>query len=170
MFYRFLSFSVCKCDILVQHFEGERATLPCKYDSRYHGKCHICWMKGEIPNMGCGDEIIASDGDKVVRRTSHRYQLTGDIPHGDVSLTISNIQKKDSGKYGCRIHVPGWFNDETYNVNLIVKDGKYLQQNTVNFLEIIVWIVCVFHHSFITDDFTSHTYILVISINVLINI
>lgn len=95
-------------------------------------------MKGEIPNMGCGDEIIASDGDKVVRRTSHRYQLTGDIPHGDVSLTISNIQKKDSGKYGCRIHVPGWFNDETYNVNLIVKDGKYLQQNTVNFLEIIV--------------------------------
>ncbi|XP_056588109.1 hepatitis A virus cellular receptor 1 isoform X1 [Triplophysa dalaica] len=115
--------SMCKCDVLVQYFEGERATLPCKYDSRYHGKCHICWMKGDIPKMGCGDEIIASDGYKVVRRTSHRYQLTGDIPHGDVSLTISNIQKKDSGKYGCRIHVPGWFNDETYNVNLIVKDA-----------------------------------------------
>ncbi|KAA0720213.1 T-cell immunoglobulin and mucin domain-containing protein 4 [Triplophysa tibetana] len=114
--------SMCKCDILVQHFEGERATLPCKYDSRYHGKLHICWMKGEIPNMGCGDEIIASDGDKVIRKRSNRYQLTGDIQQGDVSLTISNIQKKDSGKYGCRIHVPGWFNDETYNVNLIVKD------------------------------------------------
>ncbi|KAI7796350.1 putative hepatitis A virus cellular receptor 1-like protein, partial [Triplophysa rosa] len=115
--------SMCKCDVLVQHFEGESATLPCKYDSQYHGKCHMCWMKGEIPIMGCGDEIIASDGDKVVRRKSDRYQLTGDIQHGDVSLAISNIQKKDSGKYGCRIHVPGLFNDETYYINLIVKDA-----------------------------------------------
>lgn len=91
-------------------------------------------MKGEIPNMGCGEEIIASDGDRVVRRNSNRYQLTGDIQHGDVSLTITNIQKKDSGKYGCRIHVPGWFNDEMYYVNLIVKDGKH-QPHFQNFPE-----------------------------------
>nr|XP_055036708.1 hepatitis A virus cellular receptor 1 isoform X1 [Misgurnus anguillicaudatus] len=115
--------SISKCDILVQYFEGDNATLACKYNSKYHGKCEICWMKGNIPNSGCGDEIIGSDGDKVVRRKSDRYQMTGDIEHGDVSLTIINIQKKDSGKYGCRIHVPGWFNDEKNYVNLIVKDA-----------------------------------------------
>ncbi|XP_051537501.1 T-cell immunoglobulin and mucin domain-containing protein 4-like isoform X2 [Myxocyprinus asiaticus] len=116
--------TICKCsNTIVQNFEGKTVTLPCKYDSQYHGKCHICWMRGDIPNMGCGDEIIKSDGDKVVMTTSQRYQMTGEIQHGDVSLTILNIQKQDSGKYGCRIHVPGWFNDEMYYVHLIVSDA-----------------------------------------------
>ncbi|XP_051533883.1 T-cell immunoglobulin and mucin domain-containing protein 4-like isoform X3 [Myxocyprinus asiaticus] len=114
---------ICKCsNIIVQNFEGENATLPCKYDSQYHGKCHICWMRGDIPNMGCGDEIIGGNGDTVVRRQSQKYQMTGEIQHGDVSLTILNITKQDSGKYGCRIHVPGWFNDEMHYVHLIVSD------------------------------------------------
>ncbi|XP_039549933.1 hepatitis A virus cellular receptor 1 isoform X3 [Pimephales promelas] len=116
--------TICKCsDVIVQSFEGERVTLPCKYNSKYHGKCEICWIRGDIPNMGCGDEIIGSNGDKVVRRKSNRYQLDGEIPHGDVSLTILDIKKKDSGKYGCRIHVPGWFNDEMYYVHLNVVDA-----------------------------------------------
>ncbi|XP_051533882.1 T-cell immunoglobulin and mucin domain-containing protein 4-like isoform X2 [Myxocyprinus asiaticus] len=115
---------ICKCsNIIVQNFEGENATLPCKYDSQYHGKCHICWMRGDIPNMGCGDEIIGGNGDTVVRRQSQKYQMTGEIQHGDVSLTILNITKQDSGKYGCRIHVPGWFNDEMHYVHLIVSDA-----------------------------------------------
>lgn len=73
--------------------------------------------------MGCGNEIIRSNGDKVVRKISPRYQLAGEIQHGDVSLTILNIVKTDSGKYGCRIHVPGLFNDEMYYVHLIVNDA-----------------------------------------------
>ncbi|XP_051734633.1 hepatitis A virus cellular receptor 1 isoform X1 [Ctenopharyngodon idella] len=116
--------TICNCsDVIVQSFEGESVTLPCKYDSKYHGKCQICWMRGDIPNMGCGDEIIATDGDKVVRKKSGKYQMVGEIPHGDVSLTIRNIGKTDSGKYGCRIHVPGLFNDEMYYVHLIVEDA-----------------------------------------------
>ncbi|XP_059397976.1 hepatitis A virus cellular receptor 1 isoform X2 [Carassius carassius] len=118
----YLSISKCS-DIIVQSFEGESVILPCKYDSKYHGKCAICWMIGDIPNMGCGNEIIGSDGDKVVRTQSSRYQLEGRIKHGDVSLTILNVKKTDSGKYGCRIHVPGLFNDEKYYVHLIVKDA-----------------------------------------------
>ncbi|XP_051956547.1 T-cell immunoglobulin and mucin domain-containing protein 4-like isoform X4 [Xyrauchen texanus] len=115
--------TICKGrKTIVRNFEGETVTLPCKYDSQYHGKCHICWMRGDIPNMGCGDEIIRSDGDKASWTTSQRYQMTGEIQHGDVSLTILNIQKQDSGKYGCRIHVPGWFNDQMYYVHLIVTD------------------------------------------------
>ncbi|XP_026090359.1 T-cell immunoglobulin and mucin domain-containing protein 4 isoform X4 [Carassius auratus] len=109
-------------DVIVQSFEGERVILPCRYDSKYHGKCAICWMIGDIPTMGCGNEVIGSDGDKVVRTKASRYQLEGRIKHGDVSLTILNVKKTDSGKYGCRIHVPGLFNDEKYYVHLIVKD------------------------------------------------
>ncbi|XP_067280000.1 hepatitis A virus cellular receptor 1 isoform X7 [Pseudorasbora parva] len=127
--------TICKCsDVIVQSFEGESVTLPCKYDSKYHGKCEICWIRGVIPNMGCGDEIIGSDGDKVVRKKSNRYQMVGEIPHGDVSLTIRNIEKKDSGKYGCRIHVPGWFNDEMYYVHLIVDDGRNKTQENTSFV------------------------------------
>ncbi|XP_016095831.1 T-cell immunoglobulin and mucin domain-containing protein 4-like isoform X2 [Sinocyclocheilus grahami] len=118
----YLTISKCS-DGIVQGFEGESVILPCKYDSKYHGKCPICWMIGDIPNMGCGNEIIGSDGDKVVRKKSYRYQLGGEIRHGDVSLTILNIKKTDSGKYGCRIHVPGLFNDEMYYVHLIVNDA-----------------------------------------------
>lgn len=73
--------------------------------------------------MGCGDEIIGTDGDKVVRKKSGKYQMVGEIRRGDVSLTILNIGKTDSGKYGCRIHVPGLFNDEMYYVHLIVEDA-----------------------------------------------
>ncbi|XP_067232131.1 hepatitis A virus cellular receptor 1 isoform X4 [Chanodichthys erythropterus] len=116
--------TICKCsEVIVQSFEGESVTLPCKYDSKYHGKCEICWVRGDIPKMGCGDEIIGTNGDKVVRRKSRKYQMVGEIQHGDVSLTILNIGKTDSGKYGCRIHVPGLFNDEMYYVHLIVEDA-----------------------------------------------
>uniref|UniRef100_A0A8C1KHS2 Hepatitis A virus cellular receptor 1 n=1 Tax=Cyprinus carpio TaxID=7962 RepID=A0A8C1KHS2_CYPCA len=118
----YLTISKCS-DVIVQSFEGETVILPCKYDRKYHGKCAICWMIGDIPNMGCGKEIIGSDGDKVVWKKSFRYQLEGEIQHGDVSLTILNIKKTDSGKYGCRIHVPGPFNDEMYYVHLIVNDA-----------------------------------------------
>ncbi|KAI4877600.1 hypothetical protein NFI96_027359 [Prochilodus magdalenae] len=104
----------------VQGFYGQDVTLPCKYNSQYHGKCEICWMKGSIPSSGCGDEITATDGDRVQRRTSDRYKLKGDIQKGDVSLTILNATQMDSGQYGCRVHVPGWFNDEKYVVYLVL--------------------------------------------------
>nr|XP_055036709.1 hepatitis A virus cellular receptor 1 isoform X2 [Misgurnus anguillicaudatus] len=150
--------SISKCDILVQYFEGDNATLACKYNSKYHGKCEICWMKGNIPNSGCGDEIIGSDGDKVVRRKSDRYQMTGDIEHGDVSLTIINIQKKDSGKYGCRIHVPGWFNDEKNYVNLIVKDAPVpTTQETVAVTTIPGQITTETHSTYLTTDTTQES-------------
>ncbi|XP_067232134.1 hepatitis A virus cellular receptor 1 isoform X7 [Chanodichthys erythropterus] len=124
--------TICKCsEVIVQSFEGESVTLPCKYDSKYHGKCEICWVRGDIPKMGCGDEIIGTNGDKVVRRKSRKYQMVGEIQHGDVSLTILNIGKTDSGKYGCRIHVPGLFNDEMYYVHLIVEDEtNKIQENS----------------------------------------
>ncbi|KAM9451546.1 hepatitis A virus cellular receptor 2 homolog isoform 1-T1 [Clarias gariepinus] len=104
----------------VKVFSGQNVTLPCKYNLSYLGKCEICWMRGDIPYSGCGNEIIASNGDVVVRQASQRYQLNGELHRGDASLTILSTTQEDAGKYGCRVHVPGLFNDEKVIVNLII--------------------------------------------------
>lgn len=121
-------FLVCPCrSITVKGLSGQNVTLPCMYDMHSLGKCEICWMRGIIPLSGCGDEIIATDGDKVVRQTSQRHQLNGELQKGDASLTIYNTTEKDSGQYGCRVHVPGWFNDEKSLVYLAIMKGTYSQ-------------------------------------------
>uniref|UniRef100_A0A3B1JQC2 Hepatitis A virus cellular receptor 1 n=1 Tax=Astyanax mexicanus TaxID=7994 RepID=A0A3B1JQC2_ASTMX len=117
----YLTASSCR-PVSVKGFYGDDIVLPCKYDWRYHGKCEICWMKGDIPASGCGDEIIATDGDRVTRRTSSKYTLRGDIQKGDVSLTIIKAGQNDSGKYGCRVHVPGWFNDKKITVHVSIAE------------------------------------------------
>lgn len=74
---------------------------------------------------GCGEEIIATDGDKIVRQTSKRYQLNGELQKGDASLTIYGTTLKDSGQYGCRVQVPGWFNDKKIIINLVITQGRF---------------------------------------------
>uniref|UniRef100_A0A8C7CQ78 Immunoglobulin subtype domain-containing protein n=1 Tax=Oncorhynchus kisutch TaxID=8019 RepID=A0A8C7CQ78_ONCKI len=54
----------------------------------------------------------------VTRKSSH---LFGVLKTGDVSLTILNVTEKDSGQYGCRVHVYGLWNDEKYHVNLNIE-------------------------------------------------
>ncbi|KAM9849760.1 cell adhesion molecule Dscam2-like [Aulostomus maculatus] len=44
----------------------------------------------------------------------------GKIAEGDVSLTIRQAQESDSGMYGCRVEVPGWFNDKKHQLTLTV--------------------------------------------------
>ncbi|XP_017347367.1 hepatitis A virus cellular receptor 1 [Ictalurus punctatus] len=118
-----LTVSPCRT-ITVNGISGQNVTLPCKYNLSYHGKCEICWTRGEIPLTGCGKEIIATDGDKVVRQALRRYQLDGDLQKGDASLTIHNTTQKDSGRYGCRVHIPGLFNDEKIVVDLVIMKGQ----------------------------------------------
>lgn len=65
----------------------------------------------------------------MVRQALRRYQLDGDLQKGDASLTIHNTTQKDSGRYGCRVHIPGLFNDEKNVVDLVIMKGTYpLQQ------------------------------------------
>lgn len=117
---------VCKCRALtIYGFEGQDVTLPCKYDSRYHGICDICWMRGNIPNNGCGNQIIYANDKAVVSQDNMRYQLNGALQKGEASLTILSARKSDAGKYGCRVHVPGWFNDKKIVVYLEIREGKY---------------------------------------------
>ncbi|XP_064834743.1 T-cell immunoglobulin and mucin domain-containing protein 4-like [Oncorhynchus masou masou] len=114
--------SVSECiDPKVIGIEGQNVTLPCKYNTIKQGVSAICWGRGAIPNSGCYKEIISSDGTKVTWRSSVRYHLFGVLKTGDVSLTILNVTEKDSGQYGCRVHVHGLWNDEKYHVNLNIE-------------------------------------------------
>lgn len=59
----------------------------------------------------------------MVSRLSERYVLRGNLGQGDVSLTILQAVEADSGIYGCRVDIPGWFNDQKQEVTLTVKPG-----------------------------------------------
>ncbi|XP_029297464.1 protein sidekick-2-like [Cottoperca gobio] len=99
---------------------GEDVTLICNYDAKYYGKLSACWGRGAIPNSGCGNEMIKTDGTSVINRLSERYLLRGNIGEGDVSLTIRQVEEGDSGTYGCRVEIPGWFNDHKHQLTLTV--------------------------------------------------
>ncbi|KAM3612613.1 uncharacterized protein V6R79_011263 [Siganus canaliculatus] len=99
---------------------GTDVTLTCSYDAKYYGKLPVCWGRGTIPNRGCANEVIKSDGMSVISRLSERYLLLGNLGEGDVSLTIRNLKEGDSGTYGCRVEIPGWFNDHKHTITLTV--------------------------------------------------
>lgn len=103
---------------------GTDVTLMCKYDAQYYGKLSVCWGQGAIPNRGCANEVIKSDGASVISRLSERYLLLGDLGNGDVSLTIRQVEESDAGMYGCRVDIPGWFNDHKHQVTLTVKAAR----------------------------------------------
>nr|XP_020474889.1 Down syndrome cell adhesion molecule homolog isoform X2 [Monopterus albus] len=102
---------------------GTDVTLPCNYDAQYYGRLSACWGRGAIPNRGCADEVLKSDGTSVVGRLSERYQLLGRLNQGDMSLTIRHVEESDSGMYGCRVEIPGWFNDQKQQLTLRVVAG-----------------------------------------------
>uniref|UniRef100_A0A3Q3EGK4 Ig-like domain-containing protein n=1 Tax=Labrus bergylta TaxID=56723 RepID=A0A3Q3EGK4_9LABR len=103
---------------------GTDVTLICNYDAKYYGKLSTCWGRGAIPSRGCASEVIKSDGSAMASRLSERYLFMGNLEEGDVSLTIRQVEESDSGIYGCRVDVPGWFNDHKHQETLTVVPGK----------------------------------------------
>ncbi|KAM9740776.1 uncharacterized protein ACNS7B_012105 isoform 1-T1 [Menidia menidia] len=103
---------------------GADVTLRCNYDAKSYGRLSVCWGRGAIPNSGCASEVMRTDGTSVVSRLSERYLLLGNLGEGDVSLTIKQVQEKDSGVYGCRVDIPGWFNDQKHEMTLTVNAGS----------------------------------------------
>lgn len=103
---------------------GTDVTLVCNYDAQYYGKLSVCWGRGAIPSRGCAGEVIRTDGTSVISRLSERYVLRGNLARGDVSLTIMQLEESDSGMYGCRVEIPGWFNDHKHQMTLTVVAGK----------------------------------------------
>ncbi|XP_060942584.1 hepatitis A virus cellular receptor 1 homolog [Limanda limanda] len=101
---------------------GGSVTLTCRYDMKDHKPLSVCWNRGDIPLRKCDNELIATDGLSVREdsRRSSRYQLLGRLDRGDVSLTILKVTEWDAGRYGCRVDIPGWFNDEKHHFDLTV--------------------------------------------------
>ncbi|XP_070712215.1 hepatitis A virus cellular receptor 1 homolog [Pempheris klunzingeri] len=102
---------------------GENITLACGYDIRYHGPRPVCWARGHIPLSGCGNTLVSTDGHKVSGGSS-RFLLLGRLEDGDVSLTILNVTEADAGRYGCRVDVAGWFNDDKHHFDLSIEGGQ----------------------------------------------
>ncbi|XP_040903392.1 protein sidekick-1-like [Toxotes jaculatrix] len=99
---------------------GTDVTLTCKYDAQYYGELPSCWGRGTIPSRGCANEVIRSNGLSMSSRLSERYLLMGNLKEGDVSLTIRRVEESDSGTYGCRVEIPGLFNDYKHQLTLTV--------------------------------------------------
>lgn len=125
-FFFFFCFAVSGCvtaDGIIATV-GTDVTLTCKYDIQHYGRLPACWGRGAIPSRGCADEVIKSDGTSVSSRLSERYLLLGNPEGGDVSLTIRRVEEEDSGMYGCRVEIPGWFNDHKHQITLSVVAGE----------------------------------------------
>ncbi|XP_060942264.1 T-cell immunoglobulin and mucin domain-containing protein 4-like [Limanda limanda] len=101
---------------------GGNVTLSCRYDMKDQKQLSVCWNRGDIPSRICDNELIATDGLSVREdsRRSSRYQLLGQLDRGDVSLTILNVTESDAGRYGCRVDIPGLFNDAKHHFDLTV--------------------------------------------------
>uniref|UniRef100_A0A3B4H141 Ig-like domain-containing protein n=1 Tax=Pundamilia nyererei TaxID=303518 RepID=A0A3B4H141_9CICH len=108
----------------VKGHTGQDITLSCKYDRKYYGALSACWQRGEIPARGCSNQLISTDGLRVETRAPSRYELLGRLEDGDVSLTIKSLTEGDAGRYGCRVEIPGWFNDEKHHIDVSVVTGE----------------------------------------------
>uniref|UniRef100_A0A8C5ZGX5 Ig-like domain-containing protein n=1 Tax=Marmota marmota marmota TaxID=9994 RepID=A0A8C5ZGX5_MARMA len=102
---------------------GHRVIIPCSY-SVTSGVTSMCWGRGACPTSKCSNELIWTDGSQVTFQKHRRYKLEGNLLQGNVSLTIENAAKTDSGLYCCRIEHSGWFNDMKLTLSLEIKPGK----------------------------------------------
>lgn len=120
-----MSFTVSSSTVKVISLYGDNVTLACRYDTQTHSILSFCWGQGQVPMSKCSNTILSSADGAVFFRQSHRYQLLGSLTDGDVSLTILNVQRSDAGVYGCRVEIPGWFNDYKVNIHLIMEEGTF---------------------------------------------
>ena len=125
----FCYFTAAECDLVVLATVGYNVTLPCKYDVPANGLImHTIWERGCKQSLRCSNQLIASDGATVRKdsQVSSRYQLLGDLRKGDVSMTILNVSEMDSGRYGCKVEITGWWNDLKHHFKLRVQKGEFL--------------------------------------------
>ncbi|XP_034037612.1 hepatitis A virus cellular receptor 1 homolog [Thalassophryne amazonica] len=114
---------VCSSTNIVIGTFGQNVTLPCRYNTHTYGVLNFCWVRGKLPRFGCSNTLLASQEGALYFRWSHRYQLLHRVTDGDISLTILHAQRNDAGLYGCRVEIPGWFNDQkTYAKVVILED------------------------------------------------
>ncbi|XP_053284720.1 hepatitis A virus cellular receptor 1 homolog isoform X2 [Pleuronectes platessa] len=111
---------------------GYNVTLPCRYDTQTYGVLSFCWGREQVPRSKCSNTVLSSQDGAVEFKQSSRYQLLGRETEGDISLTILDAQWSDGGVYGCRVEIPGWFNDHKVNTNLIMEEAPTEQPVTTD--------------------------------------
>ncbi|XP_052672575.1 hepatitis A virus cellular receptor 1 homolog isoform X2 [Harpia harpyja] len=110
---------------LVKGRVGQNVTVPCFYTvKRIQDITSMCWGRDRCPVSKCYRTIIWTDGWKVTERYNSRYMLKGNLPMGDVSLTIVKAEEADSGIYCCRVEIAGWFNDQTSNHEVVIEKAQ----------------------------------------------
>nr|XP_023396439.1 adhesion G protein-coupled receptor E4-like isoform X2 [Loxodonta africana] len=100
---------------------GQPVTLPCTYSGVLTS---MCWGRGTCPVHRCTEGIIWTNGSHVTFQKDYRYKLKGPLSTRNVSLTIENAVKPDSGLYCCSIQHGGWFNDQKHIISLEIKEHK----------------------------------------------
>ncbi|XP_015255941.1 PREDICTED: T-cell immunoglobulin and mucin domain-containing protein 4-like [Cyprinodon variegatus] len=125
-------FQVSSCNIKVTGYIGQDVTLPCIYDAKAHGVLSFCWGREKVPTSKCSETILSSESGDVTFRKSLRYQLLSRVTQGNVSLTILSAQREDAGDYGCRVEIPGWFNDQKTNIQLNMEEAPVEQVHIKN--------------------------------------
>uniref|UniRef100_A0A8C6LZE2 Ig-like domain-containing protein n=1 Tax=Nothobranchius furzeri TaxID=105023 RepID=A0A8C6LZE2_NOTFU len=116
-----LPFTAASCSIKVIGQVGQNITLPCRYDTQTNGGLTFCWGRGAVPWSKCSNTILSFKNGDVIFRTSLKYQLLGRVAEGELSLTIMDAQRADAGVYGCRVEVPGLYNDQKVNTQLVME-------------------------------------------------
>ncbi|KFQ73316.1 hypothetical protein N335_13817, partial [Phaethon lepturus] len=110
---------------LVKGKVGQNITVPCFYSVKTTWDItSMCWGRGSCPVSKCYQTIIWTDGWRVTEQHNSRYMLKGNLPMGDVSLTIVNAEEADSGIYCCRVEISGWFNDQTSNYKVVIEKAR----------------------------------------------
>ena len=127
-----MSFTVSSSTLKVTGFYGDNVTLSCRYDTQTQSVNFLsfCWGQDKVPISKCSKTILSFEEGAVRYRKSARYKLLGRLADGDVSLTIVNAQWTDAGMYGCRVEIPGWFNDHKVNVHLVMEQGNAHENHT----------------------------------------
>nr|XP_019595466.1 PREDICTED: hepatitis A virus cellular receptor 1 homolog [Rhinolophus sinicus] len=106
--------------IQVHGVVGQPVTIQLIY-SIAGGVTAMCWGRGPCPLYSCSNQLIKTDGHRVVFQKNKRYQLNGPISKGNLSLTIKNATQADSGVYCCYVESSESFQDLKSNILLEVK-------------------------------------------------
>ncbi|XP_075712119.1 junctional adhesion molecule-like isoform X1 [Rhinoderma darwinii] len=90
----------------------------------------------------CSAAILRTNGSRVTRRKSNRYELQGKVTQGDASLTITKLTMKDEGTYCCKVMIPGPSNDVKKEINLKILGTE--AENVIGSINDTVTLPCAY--------------------------
>ncbi|XP_069808698.1 junctional adhesion molecule-like isoform X2 [Dendropsophus ebraccatus] len=106
-------------------FVNDTFTLPCTYSANREA-IEVCWRKADCSKSACNNAILRTNSSTVVKSSSVRYKLLGNITKGDASLTITRLMMKDKGTYCCKVILPGPSSNVKRETNVHVYQARVI--------------------------------------------